>query len=201
MRRRFRTVQLYVARELATAFLVAFAFFFFIFFVNQLLLMAERILAKRVPLGDVALLVLYSVPIIVTYALPFGTLVGGLMAVGRLASDREIMALRAAGVSLRTIFAPLLVVSVLLASLAFGFNDLLLPMGNIALKTMLRRVIFQNPAVELAPYSVNRYEKTVIVTGRVVGNRITPIVIIDETEDNTKRIITARSRGGPSRFG
>ena len=55
-------------------------------------------------------------------------------------------------------------------------------MGNIALKTMLRRIIFQNPAVELEPYSVNRYDKTVIVTGEVSGNTIAPIVIIDESE-------------------
>ena len=83
MRRQFGTVNLYIVREVFVSFLIAFLFFFFIFFINQLLLMAEKILAKKVPLQDVIMLVVYSIPRIVTYALPFGTLVGGLMAVGR----------------------------------------------------------------------------------------------------------------------
>ena len=188
---RYRTVQLYVTRELLGAFLIAFAFFFIIFFVNQLLLMAERILSKRVPLWDVTRLVFYSIPIIVTYALPFGTLVGALMAVGRLVSDSEIMALRAAGVSLARIFSPMLLVALALTATAFIAGDLLLPLGNIALKTMLRRVIFSNPGVELDSYSVKRYENTVIVTGRVRGTSIEPIVIIDLDEEKNKRVITA----------
>jgi len=188
----YRTVNLYVTRELLTAVFIAFLFFFFIFFVNQLLLMAERILSKRVPIVDVALLVLYSLPIIVTYALPFGTLVGALMAVGRLSGDREIMALRASGVALARIFAPMLAMGLVLSGAVFVFNDLALPLGNIGLKSMLRRVIFQNPAIELEPYSVKRYENTVIVTGEVAGRRIRPIMIIDQDDEGRKRVITAR---------
>ncbi|HUV08757.1 MAG TPA: LptF/LptG family permease, partial [Spirochaetia bacterium] len=100
MKSQYGKVYLYISREIFASFIIAFLFFFFIFFVNQLLLMAERILSKRVPLGDVLLLILYSIPIIVTYALPFGTLVGALMAIGRLSSENEILALRALGVSI-----------------------------------------------------------------------------------------------------
>ncbi|HOS30781.1 MAG TPA: YjgP/YjgQ family permease, partial [Treponemataceae bacterium] len=39
-------------KELFLFFIVAFLFFFLIFFVNQILLMAEDILKKRVPLFD-----------------------------------------------------------------------------------------------------------------------------------------------------
>jgi lipopolysaccharide export system permease protein len=188
----YRTVNRYITRELLVATLVAFLFFFFIFFVNQLLLMAERILSKRVPIGDVALLVFYSLPIIVTYALPFGTLVGALMAVGRLSGDREIMALRASGIALARIFFPMLMTGLALSAAVFVFNDLFLPLGNIGLKSMLRRVIFQNPAIELEPYSVKRYENTVIITGDVTGRRIRPIMIIDQDGEGRKRVITAR---------
>ena len=66
MRRRYGTLYFYVLREILVSVAIAFLFFFFIFFVNQLLLMAERILSKKVPLADVAGLVVLSVPIIVT---------------------------------------------------------------------------------------------------------------------------------------
>ncbi len=192
MRRRYGTLYFYVLREILVSVAIAFLFFFFIFFVNQLLLMAERILSKKVPLADVAVLVLYSVPIIVTYSLPFGTLVGALMAIGRMSSDNEMLAFKASGVSLLRVLVPLVFAGVLFSLLAFGFGDFFLPLGNIRLKTLLKQVIFRNPGIELAPYSVKRYENTVLITGEVVGNRIGNLVIIDRTGENKKRIITAR---------
>lgn len=45
----------YLVKELLLYFLIAFLFFFMVFFVNQILLMAEDILKKRVPVMDVAL--------------------------------------------------------------------------------------------------------------------------------------------------
>jgi lipopolysaccharide export system permease protein len=193
MKRLFTTIYAYIAKEVLTSFLIAFLFFFFIFFVNQLLLMAERILSKKVPFLDVALLVFYSIPIIITYALPFGTLVGSLMAIGRLTSDNEMLALRASGISLLRVLLPLLLLGIILSSLAFAFNDFFLPLGNIRLKTMLKRVIFKNPGIELDSYSVKKYDKTVIIMGEVKGNRISNPVIIDRTEENKKRIITAKT--------
>ncbi len=48
MRRVYTQITLYVAREFLLSFSVAFLFFFFVFFVNQMLLMAEQVLTKRV---------------------------------------------------------------------------------------------------------------------------------------------------------
>ena len=43
----------YVGKEYFLSFLVAFVFFFFIFFVNQILVLAQKILLKNVMLSDV----------------------------------------------------------------------------------------------------------------------------------------------------
>ena len=83
-----------------SAVLVSFLFFFSIFFINVLLVTATDIMAKQVPLGDVALLVLYSLPQIIHLAFPFATLLGALMALGRLRADRELIALQASGIRL-----------------------------------------------------------------------------------------------------
>ena len=52
----------YVAREFLISVLVSFLFFFSIFFINVLLVTASDIMARQVPIGDVGLLVLYSLP-------------------------------------------------------------------------------------------------------------------------------------------
>ncbi|MBN1835362.1 MAG: LptF/LptG family permease [Spirochaetales bacterium] len=188
-----RRLDLYILGEFLFSFLVSFLFFFFIFFVNQLLVMAEEIFSRNVAFGDVLRFILFSLPSIVALAFPFGSLVGGLMAVGRLSSDNEILALRASGVSLQRILAPLLVAGVLLSSFSFVMNDYFLPLGNIRLGAMFRKILYTNPRIELEPYSIKRYQDTVIITGAIDGNLIEEIAIIDRREDKRKRVITARA--------
>jgi lipopolysaccharide export system permease protein len=193
MSRSFRRTWVYVGREFLLSFAVAFAFFFFIFFVNQILVMAEDIFARKVPFWDVLRLVIYSLPWVVALSFPFGALVGALMAVGRLTSDNEVMALGALGVPPRQILVPLLVLGLAFTLVSFVMNDYFMPLGNIRFAEIYRRMLYANPAVELEPLSVKRYEDTTIITGDVEGGTIRDLVIIDRSPDKNRRIITARS--------
>ena len=47
----------YFVKELFVYYVIAFLFFFMIFFVNQILLMVQDVLKQRVPLGQVMLLI------------------------------------------------------------------------------------------------------------------------------------------------
>jgi lipopolysaccharide export system permease protein len=193
MARSFRRTWLYVGREFLLSFAVAFAFFFFIFFVNQVLVMAEDIFARKVPFWDVLRLVIYSLPWVVALSFPFGALVGALMAVGRLTSDNEVLALGALGVPPRQLLVPLLVLGLAFTLVSFVMNDYFMPLGNIRFAEIYRRMLYTNPAVELEPRSVKRYEDTTIVTGDVEGSTIRDLLIIDRSPEKNRRIITARS--------
>jgi lipopolysaccharide export system permease protein len=183
----------YILKEFLISFVVAFLFFFCTFFINQLLVLAEEIFSRQVPFGDVIRFIVFSMPSILALSLPFGALVGSLMAVGRLSSDNEVLAFRASGVSQHRILFPLLGMGVVLFLVSFVMNDYFLPLGNIRLGSMYRKILYTNPGIELEPYSVKRYQDTVIVTGDIEDNVIKDIAIIDKTEDDQKRIITARS--------
>ena len=74
-----------------------------------------------------------SIPGVLPFTIPFGVLVGILIGLGRLASDGEITAMRAAGVSSRKVIAPVLLFA------ALG-------MGVAALATL-----------RLTPYSIHKY--------------------------------------------
>ena len=183
----------YMTREFLLAFLVAFCFFFIVFFVNILLVTAEDVFAKQVPAAEVARLVLFSFPLIISYSVPFATLLGALMAVSRLSADNEIIALMAAGIPLPRLFLPLAAAGVLLSALSFASNDLLLPASTIEFSKVYRRIIYTNPAVELQPFAVKRYPGTAIVTGAIDGTTIDAPLILDRTDAGESRVITARS--------
>ncbi|MDR0759851.1 MAG: LptF/LptG family permease [Treponema sp.] len=183
----------YLLSEALFSFLVAFLFFFFIFFVNQLLLLAQEILAKKVPFYQVALLVLYAIPSIIAMSAPFAALVGILMTIGRLTSDNEVLVMLSSGLPYRNIFIPALVVGILISMLSFYANDVLLPMGTIQFSRLWRRIMASTPALELESNSVKRFKDTVVVTGNVEGNSINDVLILDRTKDGERRLIMARN--------
>ena len=155
--------------------------------------MAEEIFSKRVPFGDVILFILFSLPAIVAIAFPFASLVGSLMSIGRLSADNEIMALKTLGIPVFRVFAPLLFVGIIFSLVSFITNDYFLPLGNIRLGNIYRKILYSNPTIELDPFSVNRYENTTIITGHMEQQLIKDIVIIDKTQLNNKRIISAKT--------
>ncbi|MDR1596098.1 MAG: LptF/LptG family permease [Treponema sp.] len=188
-----RTIFFYIVSETLFSFLVSFLFFFFIFFVNQLLLMAQEILTKRVPFDQVALLILFSLPSIIAMAAPFASLVGTLMTIGRLSSDNEVLVLLSSGLSYRNIFLPAIVVGLLISLLSFFANDVLLPSGTVQFSRLYRRILVSTPALELEANSVKRFKDTVVITGDVTGNAISDVLILDKTGDGERRVIMART--------
>lgn len=190
-----RTLFRYIINEATISFLVSFLFFFFIFFVNQLLLMAEEILSKHAPPDQVALLVLFSIPAIVAMATPFASLVGILMAIGRMTSDNEILVMRASGLPYRTLFIPILFFGVIISVISFFANDVLLPAGTLEFGKLYRRLLLSTPELELESNSVKRYKDTVIVTGAVENKEIQDLLIFDKTENGERRLIVAGTAG------
>ena len=191
---RHRTIELYLAKEFLLSFGISFLFFFIVFFVNQMLLMAEDILSKRAPLWDVIRLVVYATPSVLALAFPFASLTGALMAGGRLSSDSEILVLQSSGVSPGRIFAPFLILGVLFTAGSFLMNDALLPLGTVNFTRLYRKVLASSPALELTPYSARRWEGLTIVSGEVERDGISEILIIDAAGGGDKRVIAA-SRG------
>jgi lipopolysaccharide export system permease protein len=188
---RDHVINRYLMRELLLYFSIAFLFFFMVFFVNQILLLAENILKKRVPLWDVVKLITYCLPFIIAQSAPFATLVGFLMCLGRLMSDNEIIILRASGLGYRVIMKPVILLGVGISIASFFVNDYLLPLGTINYNKLYRSILATNPAVELEPHSIKRLNNATLVIGDVSGNEVSDLVLFDKGSDNRVRIITA----------
>jgi len=186
------TLYRYLVKDILFSFFVAFLFFFFVFFVNHLLLMAREILTKRVPLYQVALLVLFGLPSVIAMSAPFASLMGTLMTVGRLSSSNEVLVMLSSGLSYRMIFVPAISVGIFISILSFMANDILLPAGTIQFARLYRRILVATPALELQPNSIKRFRDTVIVMGPVSGREIENILILDRTGDGQRRVIMAQ---------
>lgn len=189
------TLFFYIAREVLLYFAICFLFFFMVFFVNQMLLLAENVLKKRVPLHQVARLVLYCTPFVIAQSAPFATLVGFMMCVSRMASQSEVIVMRASGISYLSMSAPALLAGIAISIASFFVNDYLLPLGTARYNALYRKILMSNPAVELESRAIKKLNDSTLITGDVTGSGVTSIVVIDKDREKT-RIVTA----GPSRL-
>jgi lipopolysaccharide export system permease protein len=187
-----RTMVFYVFGEVLFAFFVWFLFFFFVFFVNQFLLLAQRILEKKVPLEQVMSLLVYSFPSIIAMSMPFAALLSTLMTIGRMSSENEVLVMLTSGMSYKNIFTPVFLAGILISLVSFGVNDVLLPMGTIEYFKLYRRMVISTPALEIEANSVKRFNNTVLITGNVSDNKIEDMLILDKTSEGERRVIMAK---------
>lgn len=178
----------YLMKELFLYFIVAFLFFFLIFFVNQILLMAEDVLKKRVAIFNVIMLIIYSLPFVIAQAAPFATLVGFLMCIGRLVSDNEILIVRASGLSFSILLAPVLLLGLCISIASFAVNDYFLPVGTIAYNDLYRKIIISNPGIELESNSIKRTNDSVLIIGEVTDRDVSDLLMFDTDSQNNQRI-------------
>lgn len=183
----------YIAKELFLYFLVCFAFFFVVFFVNQILLLAETILKKRVPVLSVIKLIGYCLPAIIAQSAPFATLVGFLMCLGRLVSDNEVIILRASGQRYSVILKPVIIMGMLISVFSFVMNDYFLPLGTLNYNRMFKQIIVSNPAVELESQSVKRMNDATLVIGDVSKYNVSDLVLFDAADGGKQRLIVSKN--------
>jgi lipopolysaccharide export system permease protein len=141
----------------------------------------------------VALLIIYSLPGIVALSLPFASLVGSLMTIGKFSSQNEIIAFQASGISLRRIFIPIFCLSVFFSCFSFIMNDYFLPLGTLKFNTLYRSLLYSHPEIEIESYSVKDFQDSIIANGRVSGQAVETLFILDKEAEGSKRIIMAES--------
>lgn len=94
---------------------------------NTLYSLIQTIVQYSIPLSVVAKLVALNVPTVLTLTLPPSMAVASAWAVNRMARDSEVTPIRMAGVSVRRLFAPIVVVGVLCSLAAFWIGDRIAP--------------------------------------------------------------------------
>ncbi|MFI4982572.1 MAG: LptF/LptG family permease, partial [Nevskiales bacterium] len=111
----------YVFREILTSAVLGTLLATFVIFLQMADKLFEAVVnSNSVSPKTVLTLFLWAMPPVLPLTIPFGVLVGILIGLGRLASDGEITAMRAAGVSSRKVILPVL----LFASLGMGLAGL-----------------------------------------------------------------------------
>jgi lipopolysaccharide export system permease protein len=136
-------------------------------------------------------------PYIVTYALPISVLIAVLMALGRLSSDNEIIAIRSSGINLFSLISPLLIVGLILSLILVIFNDRVIPYAHYATRRTLVEVGIKNPTAALEPgVFINSFQKYILFIYNVdqKRNKLGNVRIYEpQGEGKPTRVIVAKT--------
>lgn len=184
----------YIFAELLPPFLISLAALCFVMLTKELLRLVELLVSQGVGLWAATRAFLYLMPSFLVLTLPIAAIIASITAFSRLSYDKELIALRAAGLSLFRLSKPVLVFSGLVFGLTLALSQWGQPWTNVSLKKLALSVlrdqltlsfekgVFNEPVTGMVIYVADHEESAPGVRG---------IFISDERDAEEPRLIVA----------
>lgn len=125
-----RTLDRYLFRQVMGPLWFGVATFTTLFIGSDLVNIASAVVSEGAPVGSAAHLLLLKLPQIIVWTFPMSVLMGTLLALSRLSSTSELVAMRAGGVSFFRLMVPVLAIGALVAALSIGLGEAVVPWAN-----------------------------------------------------------------------
>ena len=165
-----KIIDRYITKNLIVSFLFTLTIFTFMLFTGSLFKIIQMFLGK-ISIIFVARFFMYSIPYLLSYAIPMAFLTGILLLFGQLSAENEITALKASGVSIYRIIRAPVIMGVILTVLCIFINDVVLPVCHYQLRQLKNEIGRKSPMALIEP-------------GVIIDTFDTYLIYIDEVEDN-----------------
>ncbi len=126
-------------------FIATFFLTLFVLILQFFWLWIDDFVGKGIDGMTIIRLIIYLSATLVPLALPLAVLLSSIMTFGNLGETFELVAIKSAGIGLLRFMRSLLVTTILLAALAFYFNNNVIPIANLKMKTLQYDLVNKNP--------------------------------------------------------
>src|SRR5258708_6189448 len=163
-----------IFREVTSSALLGTLLFTFVLFLQRVGRLFEILVRSSAPPPTVAYLFGLAIPFTLTFTVPLGVLVGVLIARGRMSSDGEITAMRAAGIPSRKVIAPVLIFAVL-ATLVTAIASLwFTPYSTTKTYKVLNQLVAAELTAEVQPRVFEeQFPNRILYVGDVIPGAVT----------------------------
>ena len=110
--------------------------------------LVRKIVESGLPVLIAVQVLLQRLPSFLVISFPMATLMATLLAYSRLSANSELTALRSVGVTATRMIIPALALALVMSSLTFVFNDVVVPRSNRSAEITLRRALGKSIATE-----------------------------------------------------
>ncbi|HSD20925.1 MAG TPA: LptF/LptG family permease [Anaeromyxobacter sp.] len=190
-----RLLHRYLAKEILLPFAAGLLFLTQILLATQLLAQADVLFGSGVSIVDVGAVVLYLLPYFLAYVLPIAFLLGAVLGVGRLAEDREVVALGAAGFSPAFLVPVPLAIAVAVAGVGLWLSLEAVPTSLDAARVRLNEIVKRNVMNDVRPGTFyDQIPGYTLYAERVRHGRWENVLISDRSDPSAP--VLALARGG-----
>jgi lipopolysaccharide export system permease protein len=187
-------LSLYLLRAHIGPFVFSFCTIIFLFLLQFVVKFIDQLVGKGLSGWVIIELIALNLAWMVVLAVPMSVLVATLMGFGELSSRNEITAMKASGMSIYRMIAPVFIAASVIAVLLVMFNNDVLPEANHRLRTLMSDIRRKKPTFALVPglfsqdisgYSIlvrKTFEKT---------NDLEGITLFDYTNPGNNVVVTA----------
>jgi lipopolysaccharide export system permease protein len=145
----------YILKSFLKPFLATFFVVLFVLVMQALWLAFDEIAGKGIDIFFILKFLGYLALILTPTALPIGILLSSIMALGTLAENYEFAAIKSAGISLKRVIRPLVILVILLSGLNFIFLNNIYPWATLKQKNLYLNMKKKKPALALVPGAFN----------------------------------------------
>jgi len=191
-----KTLYAYIFREIPPPFLVGMATFTLVLLMGRFLRLAEMVVEKGVPFGDVIMMVVYLLPSFWLFTIPMALLLAILLAFGRLSGDSEITAMKSCGISLYGLLPPPLLFSLFACLGCLWVTVYAIPWGNSSFKELMIEVARSSAGIVIKEKIFSNafpgmviYAETLEQKGQTMGG----VIIHDERDPDAPATVFATS--------
>src|SRR5580658_8303613 len=132
-----KKIHLLILKSFIRPFLVTFVIVMFVLLMLFLFKYIDDLTGKGFEWYIIVELMFYASATNVQMALPLSVLLSSIMTYGSLGENYELVAIKAAGISLRRAMYPMVVIISILSISAFIFSDYMLPIANLKYYSLL----------------------------------------------------------------
>ena len=184
----------YLLRAHIGPFVFSLCTLMFLFLLQFVMKFIDQLIGKGLSAWVIIELIALSLAWMVVLAVPMAVLVATLMAFGELSSKNEITAMKASGMSIYRMIAPIALASIVVAVALVWFNNYVLPEANHKAKTLMIDIRKTKPTLNLVAglfsQDISGYSILVRKTFEH-SSELEGITIYDYTNPNTSVVITA----------
>ena len=139
----------FILKSFLPLFLMTFFICLFIVLMQFLWRYVDEMVGKGLEMSVLAELFFYAAVTMVPMALPLAILLASLMTFGNLGERLELLAIKAAGISLLQIMRPLVIFLIFVAIGAFFFQNNVLPKSQVKMWTLLYSMRQKSPELDI----------------------------------------------------
>ncbi|MEI6082945.1 MAG: LptF/LptG family permease [Verrucomicrobiota bacterium] len=169
----------YITRQLATTLFFTLGVFTFVLLLGRVLKQLSDLLVNRqVGLDVVAWFLALLMPSVMSFSLPMAMLASVLLVFGRMSADSELTAMRASGIGLGRVAAPVIILSLLMGAFCFYVNTELAPLCRFKFRTLFLQLSTENPMALLEEGAyIKDFPGYVIYVGRKHADHVEDVLL------------------------